>query len=270
MIPDFSFTTLGKTGRIVHRLGLSASYRPGKQAIYKALDEGMNVFFFYGFDTQMTSVLRDVLKGHREKYFVVTGAYNYIWWHQNPRRALEKRLRQLQTDYIDAFLFLGVMRKKEFTAPVKDELAQLREEGRVRAIGISTHDRKFAGELAAEGALDLLMIRYNAAHRGAEQDIFPHIASFNPGVVSYTATRWTYLLRRPRSWPRNEPIPTAAMCYRFVLSNPHVHVCLTAPRNEKELLENLAAARQGPLGEDEMEFMRRFGDVVHAKAGWFM
>ena len=135
MIPDFSFATLGKTGRIVHRLGLSASYRPGKKAIYKALDEGVNVFFCFGFDTQMTSVLRDVLKSHREKCFVVTGAYNYIWWHQNLRRTLEKRLRQLQTDYIDAFLFLGVMKKKEFSAQVKDELAHLREEGRVRAIG---------------------------------------------------------------------------------------------------------------------------------------
>jgi predicted aldo/keto reductase-like oxidoreductase len=89
-------------------------------------------------------------------------------------------------------------------------------------------------------------------------------------VVSYTATRWTYLTRRPRTWPRNERIPTPGMCYRFVLSNPHVHVCLTAPRNEKELLENLAAARQGPLDQEEMEFMRKFGDVVHAKAGWFM
>src|SRR5574337_23291 len=142
MNPDFSFATLGKTGRIVHRLGLSASYRPGKKAIYKALDEGVNVFFFYGFDTQMTSVLRDVLKSHREKYFVITGAYNYIWWHQNLRRALEKRLRQLQTDYLDAFLFLGVMKPKQFSAEVRDELAQLRADGRVRAIGISTHNRR--------------------------------------------------------------------------------------------------------------------------------
>jgi aryl-alcohol dehydrogenase-like predicted oxidoreductase len=270
MIPDFSFATLGKTGRSVHRLGLSASYRPGRKTIYKALDEGVNVFFFFGFDTQMTRVLKEVIKRDREKYFVVTGAYNYIWWHQNLRRALEKRLRQLETDYLDAFLFLGVMKKKELSAEVKDDLARLRAEGRARAIGISTHDRKFAGELAAEGALDLLMIRYNAAHRGAELDIFPHLAPYNPGVVSYTATRWTYLLRRPRSWPRSEPIPTAAMCYRFVLSNPHVHVCLTAPRNEKELLENLTAVRQGPLSQEEMEFMAKFGDIVHQKAGWFM
>ena len=43
-------TVLGKTGITVSRLGLSASYRPGKQTIYKALNEGVNYFFGYGFD----------------------------------------------------------------------------------------------------------------------------------------------------------------------------------------------------------------------------
>ena len=41
--------------------------------------------------------------------------------------------------------------------------------------------------LAAEGALDTFMIRYNAAHRGAEQDIFPFLAAHDPGIISYTA-----------------------------------------------------------------------------------
>jgi aryl-alcohol dehydrogenase-like predicted oxidoreductase len=267
---DFTHTKLGNTGRSVYRLGLSATYRPGKRAIYRALDAGVDFLFFFGFDTQMTSVLRDVLRSNREKYFVATGAYNYMWRHQDFRRTLEKRLRQLQTDYIDAFLFLGVMKKKEFAGEVRDELGKLREQGRVRAVGMSTHNREFAGELAAEGALDVLMVRYNAAHRGAEQDIFPHLGRFNPGVVNHTATRWTYLLRRPRGWPKEERVPSAGMCYRFVLSNPHVHVCLTAPRKEKELQENLAAIRHGPLDEEELRFMQKFGDAVHLASGWFM
>jgi predicted aldo/keto reductase-like oxidoreductase len=53
------------------------------------------------------------------------------------------------------------------------------------------------------------------------------------------------------------------MGYRFVLSNPHVHICLNAPSNEKQLLDNLAAVRQGPLDEEEMQFMRAFGEAVH-------
>jgi len=263
MNQDFLHTTLGKTGLAVHRLGLSGCYWPGKQAIYRALDEGLNYFFHYGFDLQMVRVLRDVLKTNREKYVVATGAYNYIWFRQNIRRTLEKRLRQLRTDYIDVFHFLGVMKRREFPEQVLEELRTLRDEGQVRAIAISTHDRKFAGELAARDALDVLMIRYNAAHRGAEQEIFPYLAAHNPGVVSYTATRWRRLLQRPRGWPQAGRVPTAGMCYRFVLSNPHVHVCLNAPSNEKQLLENLAAVRQGPLDEEEMQFMRAFGEAVH-------
>ena len=85
MNQDFSHTTLGSTGITVHRLGLSATYRPGKRAIHEALDEGVNFFFCYGFDTQMTGVLREVLKSKRENYVVVTGAYNLLWGHLNLR-----------------------------------------------------------------------------------------------------------------------------------------------------------------------------------------
>jgi len=270
MSDDFLHTTLGKMGCAVHRLGLSASYRPGKKTIYKALDEGLNYLFWFGIDTQMTGVLREVLKHQREKYVVATGAYNYIWGYQNLRRTLEKRLRQLGTDYIDVFHFLGVARRNQFNDRVRAELEELRADPRVRGVSISTHDRKLAGELAAQGALDAMMIRYNAAHRGAEQDIFPHLARHDPGVISFTATRWRYLLRRPRGWPKDGRIPTAGMCYRFVLSNPQVDVCLTAPTNLKQLAENLAALRQGPLSEEEMEFMREFGDAVYRRYKYFM
>jgi predicted aldo/keto reductase-like oxidoreductase len=60
------------------------------------------------------------------------------------------------------------------------------------------------------------------------------------------------------------------MCYRFVLSNPDVHVCLTAPGNLSELEENLSAVRLGPLSAGEMTFMRKFGDAVHHTKRWFM
>jgi aryl-alcohol dehydrogenase-like predicted oxidoreductase len=215
-------------------------------------------------------VLRRLPPSRREQVVIGTGAYNYIWWRQDLVKTLEQRLRQLRTDYIDVFHFLGVIQPKEMTPRVLDQLAQLREDPRVKAVSISCHNRKYAGELAAAGALDCLMIRYNAAHRGAETAIFPQLAAHDVGVVSYTATRWSFLLRRSRHWPKDKAIPTAGQAYRFVLSNPHVDVCLTAPRSEKELLENLAAVRSGPLQSDEMAFMREYGDVVHQHAGWFM
>jgi aryl-alcohol dehydrogenase-like predicted oxidoreductase len=267
---DFARARLGRNGPQVCRLGLSASYRPGKRVIHQALDAGINYFFCYGFDLQMIQVLRDLPGSERERVVIATGAYNYIWTHQDLRRTLEKRLRQLRTDYIDVFHFLGVMKPREFAGKVNDDLMMLREDPRVRAISISCHHRKYLGELAAAGTLDCIMMRYNAAHRGAEQEIFPQLAPHQPGVVSYTATRWRALLSRPRTWPRDRRVPTASMCYRFVLSNPNVDVCLTAPSNAMQFAENLSSIRQGPLDVEEMKFMRAFGDAVHAQRRCFM
>ena len=62
-------------------------------------------------------------------------------------------------------------------------------------------------------------------------------------------TAWTKLLRPPYNL-------SAGACYRFVLSNPAVNVCLMAPRSRREFDENLAEIRKGPLSEEEPAFMR--------------
>lgn len=266
----FLRTTLGRTGWPVFRMGLSASYRPGRRAVLIAIDRGVNYFFAYGFDAQMTGALREVFRSRRQGLILATGGYNWILWRSNLRRSLERRLRQFGTDYLDVFMFMGVMKPEQLPDTVLEEMMRFKEEGKVRAIGISTHDRRLAGALAARGALDVLMIRYNAAHRGAEVDIFPHLAVHDPGLVSYTATRWSHLLRRTKGWPADRPTPTAGQAYRFVLSNPHVDVVMTAPTRARQLEDNLDALGAGPLDEDEMTFVREYGDAVHAAKQWFM
>ncbi|MCP4566915.1 MAG: hypothetical protein GY841_04975, partial [FCB group bacterium] len=72
-------------------------------------------------------------------------------------------------------------------------------------------------------------------------------------------------LRKPRGWPKDSRVPTAGECYRLVLSNPNVHVCLTAPSNIKHLEENLAALEAGPLSPEDHAFMCEVGDAVRGK-----
>jgi aryl-alcohol dehydrogenase-like predicted oxidoreductase len=270
VLEDFTTAAFGPEGKRVLRLGLSATYRPGLKALRRALDAGVNFLFCYGFDRQMVELVREISPARRSDFVIATGAYNFIWTHQNLRKTLERRLRLLRTDYLDVFLFLGVMKPEQFPERLRDELRALKEDGRVRAVGMSCHDRRFAGRMAAARELDVLMTRYNAAHPGAEQDIFPYVDAAGPSVVSYTATRWRKLLRRPRGWPREKPVPDAALCYRFVLSHPKVDVCLMAPAGLEELEEDLTALDQGPLSDDEMRFMREFGEAVHRSAGWFL
>lgn len=267
---EFLYGPLGALKTPVCRLGLSATYRPGKDTVFAAADAGLNYFFYFGMDTHMIAPLREVIRGRREQFVLATGACNWLLFQSNLRRTLERRLRQMRTDYIDVFHYLGVARRKHWTPQVADELQAVRESGLVRAVSISTHDRKLAAELANQGVLDAMMIRYNAAHRGAEQEIFPRLPASSPAVISFTATRWRFLTRRPKNYPSSARIPTAGMCYRFVLSNPHVHVCLTAPSSRKQFEQNLAEVRRGPLDAEDLKFMRDFGDIVYREQKYFM
>lgn len=268
--PDFLRGHLGAQRWPVFRLGLAATYRPGEDTVRCALDHGVNYLFAFGIDTNITRVVRAMNADQREKVILATGGYNWLVGHWSLKRSLESALRRYKTDYIDVFHFLGIMKPREFPPAVQDELSALRADGKVRLTAVSCHHRKFAGELAARGTVDALMIRYNAAHPGAETEIFPYVAAHNTGVISYTATRWRRLLVRPRGWPASEPVATAGQCYRFALSHPNVQVALTAPSNRTQLLENLREVERGPLPDDEMAFMRRYGAYVRDHAGWFM
>jgi len=262
MQEDFLRAPLAKLGTPTCRIGLSASYRPGRETVFRALDEGINYFHFFGFDTHMTRVLPAAIASHRDRFVLATGAYNLVLGHQNLRRTLERRLRQMRTGYIDLFYFFGVTRRRHLTPRVLDELQAVRESGLVRGVSISTHDRELASELLSGGVLDAAMIRYNAAHRDAESGVFALRPESNPALIGFTATCWTQLLRRPRGYPQGGRIPSAGQCYRFVLSQPAVNVCLIAPRSLHEFDANLAEIRRGVLDEEDQAFMRSFGDLV--------
>jgi hypothetical protein len=53
----------------------------------------------------------------------------------------------------------------------------------------------FYQKLHEEGLNDVFHLRYNAAHRGAETEIFPYMKGENcSGLVSFAATHWRKLL----------------------------------------------------------------------------
>ena len=179
------------------------------------------------------------------------------------RRFVEKGLDSLNIDFAD-ILILGWFNYIP-RGRVLDTALRLKEEGKVRFLGMSGHKRDVFGRMAghAEIPIDVFMIRYNAVHRGAESDIFPFLPIENrPGVIAYTATCWSKLLKADKMPEGDTPL-TSAECYRFALSNANVSLCLTGPKNREEMDEALNAIDSGPLSSDEMMRVRRIGDFMH-------
>jgi aryl-alcohol dehydrogenase-like predicted oxidoreductase len=171
--------------------------------------------------------------------------------------SVERALRSLGYDRADVLL-LGLW-NRETPERILDAARVLRQRGLVRYLALSSHDRPRVAKLAAGGDFDILHFRYNAAHPGAERDVFPHLgAGDRPGMVAFTATSWGQLLN-PQRVRGGERVPSASDCYRFVLTRPEVDVCLTGPANAAEMDEALRAVRLGPMSEDELAWMRRIG-----------
>jgi aryl-alcohol dehydrogenase-like predicted oxidoreductase len=271
--PDkFFHRKLPVVEKTVFRMGVAGSYGIDSTDIKWAAEHGANYWVWGRGFGKVTDGIREVIKYQRENHVVSMLGWGFFGWQV--RRSVENALRKLGTDYLDVFKLGWLGRTSIYSENVIDALLKLKNEKKIVSIGTSIHDRKRAGRLALDSKIDLFMIRYNAKHTGAEQDIFPHLSTRNPAVVSYTALAWGQLIRPLKgvvmpSWPGrgnfNGPPLSPELCYRFVLSNPNVHVVLTGPQNREQLRQNLNAIKQGPLEPDEMNWVRQYGQLVKSK-----
>jgi aryl-alcohol dehydrogenase-like predicted oxidoreductase len=265
---SFERTLLGRTGLEVGRLGISASYGVPGEAVERAFERSVNYIYWGSSRTDSFGAALRRLRPHRDRFVLVIQSYTRVarmlGW------SLERALRALNFDHADVLL-LG-MWNKPVPPRILDAAWRLKARGLVRYLAVSTHKRALVPQLAAGRDFDVVHFRYNAAHPGAEKDIFPHLPAVNrPGCVSFTATSWGQLLGKAslqgffnggHRLPKNERAPTATDCYRYVLTRPEVDVCLTGPADQAQMEQALEALRLGPMSEDELAWMRRVGRAV--------
>jgi predicted aldo/keto reductase-like oxidoreductase len=258
--------TMGRTGLKAGRLGIASGYWAPVKAIEEAFERGCNYFTWgtvvKGFSPHMREALRNIIaKGRRDQ--LILAMFSYAHQPFLTEHFLVKGLRSAGLDYADV-LVLGYFSRKP-SSRIIDGAMRLKDKGLVRFIGISSHNRLLFPKLCEAGIFDVFHLRYNAIHRGAETEIFPFLQGNNrPGIVNYTGTAWGKLLN-PKKMPAGEKPPTAADCYRFVLSNPGVDVCMTGARTIDQMRENLGVLEQGPMSDEELARMRRIGDYIYGR-----
>jgi aryl-alcohol dehydrogenase-like predicted oxidoreductase len=226
--------------------------------VERAFEEGVNYLYWGSMRRADFGGAIRRLAARRDRLVLVVQSYSRVasllsW-------SVERALRALGLDHADVLL-LG-MWNGGISRRVLDRARALKERGLVRFLGVSTHNRKLVPGIASGDQVEVVHFRYNAAHPGAEADIFPRLASGNrAGLVSFTATSWGQLLKASKI-PRGERVPTACDCYRFVMTRPEVDVCLSGPANAAQMEEALRALRLGPMNEEELAWMRRVGAAV--------
>ncbi len=259
----------------VCRLGLASRGNTHLSAagVRRAIERGVNYLNWCGHDDELSRTIAAMSKHKREKIVVAV--------QFNARTAvsaeceLAKLLDALATPYIDVLTFYYVESMVEWNQIIAPggslgALVTARDAGRVRRIGLTTHQRPLAVHAASTGLLDLLMCRYNAAHRGAERDIFPVTGPANLPVVAFTCLRWGALMQPTPADPPGFVPPPAPQWYRFALARPEIAVALMAPDNEAELDANLELLNDWrPPAPNEMSDMLAHGDRVYAHAGEF-
>jgi aryl-alcohol dehydrogenase-like predicted oxidoreductase len=255
---------LGRTGLEVGRLGMAASFGVPAAAVEGAFERGANYLYWGTFRRGGFGQALRNLRPRRDHMVLVLQSYSRVAALLG--LSVEMALRRLNFEFADVLL-LGLWNHRP-PRRILDVAARLRERGLIRHIAVSTHHRPLVEQLAADPDIGIVHVRYNAAHTGAEREVFPVLAARGapPGAVAFTATSWRQLMN-PKRVPSGERVPTASDCYRFVLSNPSVDVCMTGPATAAQAEEALRAIDAGPMNEEELAWMRRVGNHIHGGIG---
>lgn len=201
---------LGKNGPELTTVGLGAwaiggpwAWGWGKQddeksiaAIRKSIDMGINwidTAAVYGLGHSEEIVAR-ALAGYQDKLFVATKC-GLAWNEKNKvrrdltpkniRREIEASLRRLNRDFIDLYQFHW----PDSSTPVEkswEEMIKLKEEGKVRYVGVSNFDVPLMERCLSIHHIDSLQPPYSMLAREVEKDILPFCQKNGIGVVGYS------------------------------------------------------------------------------------
>ena len=175
------------------------------------------------------------------------------------RRMLEHQLWRLRRDYLDFYLFHGIGWDNWHEADAKagwiKDMLRAREEGLVKHIGFSFHDKpENMIRLIDEGFFDLVTCQYNYLDR-ANEEVITYANEKGLGVVIMGPVgggRLSVIPKGLRQVGDLGSVRAAELALRFVLSHPAVHVALSGMGSIEMVEQNAAAVDRGPLSAEEV------------------
>lgn len=253
-----------QNGTPASRLGFASQYTQDPTCIRAAFEAGINYFFDYQLPKEpILAELKPLLASDRASILYTVGSESRDI--ETLRQQRDEIRQQLQIDCIDIFFteYLSPSDRADNIKAVIKELYAWKAQGLIRYVGVTTHHRPTGLAVIEQRNCDVLMHRYNMAHRKAETDLLPAAQAAKIPVIAFTCTRWGTLLTQQPNETRTPP--TAADCYRFALHHPAVGLALTSPRDHAQLTENLQVLYTPSFSPEEVDHWQNYGDFVYGE-----
>ncbi|MGI8912514.1 MAG: aldo/keto reductase [Chloroflexota bacterium] len=261
------YRTLGRTGLRVSELGIGgaqiglknymALWDPASDAsvaqiegmLDRALDLGYNYIdtaASYG-GGRSEEIIGRVARRRRGDFTLATKTSAGAWTKGKAevKAEAEASLRRLQTNYVDVLQFHGGDYRPEEVRHLLDEgpadaYRELRDEGKVRFLGITAEEPVTLRPLIASRIFDVIQIRFNIIYQNAYHNILPEAQQAGLGVVVMRpATSGTFPRLLQAACPDLvEQCDPYALALNFVLSAPQVSVAIVGTRTVEEVEMN--------------------------------
>ena len=176
------YRKLGNTGLTVSAIGLGGEWleRHNAEEVKAVVDAcrsyGVNIIDCFMSEPNVRSNLGDAILGEREKW-IIEGHLGSAWHNGQYVRtrnvaeaeiALRDLLTRFHTDYIDLGMIHFVDREDDWRDVLEgglmDYAIQLKSEGAIRHIGLSTHSPKIARMAVEHGAVEVLLFSLNPGY----------------------------------------------------------------------------------------------------------
>ncbi len=174
------------------------------------------------------------------------------------RRRVESTLRTLRTDCIDLLNLHAVspIQYRRVQAEVLPELHRLKDQGKIRAIGIteaflSDPHHQMLEAATAEGRFDAVMVGFNASNPSASKAVLPQARQAGTGTIGMFALRG--LLDSASLLDEAGASSLSDFAFRYARHQGGLDVVLTGTGNIEHLRQNVTSAHSPPLPASALE-----------------
>jgi myo-inositol catabolism protein IolS len=287
--PEVSVVCLG-----AWPLGGGMGVIPDEQAIatiHASIDAGATfIDTAEGYRTS-EGVLGKAIKGRRDDVFLAS-KLSGDQSAEHMAVAIENSLRALDTDYIDLYQ----LHRYQPDLPIEETMAsleKLRDEGKIRYIGVSNFSGEQHREAAKHGTIHSSQPRYNMLYRYPEEEILPACLELGIGVIPHSPLAKAMLTGKYRpghvfpadderkgkpefeddvfipamlvvekllAWAADHGHEGAQLAVAWTLAHPAVTSCIVGAKTPEQAVYNAEAGEWELSASDMAELAEILGD----------